>query len=66
MNLDPAIFHQQWYRDADAINLVSKYDVEIWHIDRKYKVIQLLPNYSGWRDFIVKRWLTLCIACQKQ
>jgi len=66
INADPAVFHQPWFRDADAVHLVSRFDVERWHAVRGYEVHRLLPPYSNWREWFYSRHMVLALACTKK
>ena len=65
VNIDPSLFHGPWYRDADAVHIVSKADVVNWHLKNGFSVERLKPGYAGWRDLLVKRLLTLSLACTR-
>lgn len=66
VNSDPAVFHTKWFRDADAVNLVSKWDTDGWHRSRGYGVRWLhLGSGGGLRGWILKRFLTISAAYQK-
>jgi SAM-dependent methyltransferase len=65
LNLDPAVFHRPWFRDADAVHLVSRRDIERWHRANGFEVRRLYPRFHGWRDRIVKRYLLVALACRK-
>jgi hypothetical protein len=60
------MFHGPWYCDADAVHLVSRYDVEEWHRQHGYRVHTLSLPCSTLREKIYHRLLTLNLACQKQ
>jgi hypothetical protein len=65
VNSDPAMFHANWYRDADAVHIVSRYDVERWHRAHGFEVERLWLGYAGWRQYIQRRLLTLALAARK-
>lgn len=66
VNCDPAVFHRPWYRDADAVHLVSRFDVETWHRENGFEVTRLQPPVSGLRDWISKRCLILSLQCTRR
>jgi SAM-dependent methyltransferase len=65
VNCDPSVFHSTWYRDADAVHLVSRIDVERWHRLQGFKICRLYPKCRGFDGYVLWRLLTLNIACQK-
>ena len=66
INADPAVFHRPWFRDADAVHIVSRLDVEQWHVDRHYDVQRLLPPCTNWREWFYTRHMVLALACIKR
>lgn len=66
INADPAVFHRPWFRDADAVHIVSRFDVERWHVARNYEVHRLLPPYANWREWFYSRHMVLALACTKK
>jgi SAM-dependent methyltransferase len=65
VNTNPAVFHQPFFRDSDAVHLVSGLDVRRWHNRRGYKVQSLIPKSYGLKDAIVKRFALLAIVCER-
>lgn len=65
VNADPAVFHADWYRDADAVHLVSRWDADRWHRSRGYTPRRLHLPSGGLRDWVLKRLLTVATAYQK-
>ena len=65
VNPDPAVLHGPWFRDADAVHLVSKFDIERWHRKRGYSVIFQPPKANGLRDRLTRGAVTLCVLCRK-
>lgn len=65
VNTDPSLLHTQWYRDADAVHLVSRFDVEQWHRARGFDVKRLYPPCKGFRGRLLWRYMTLNLACRK-
>ncbi|HVT91020.1 MAG TPA: class I SAM-dependent methyltransferase [Tepidisphaeraceae bacterium] len=65
VNADPAVFHAPWFRDADAVHLVSRFDVEQWHRRRGYETRRLFPPVHGIREWILTRKLTTAVRCTK-
>lgn len=66
VNCDPAMFHTQWFRDSDAIHLVSQLDVVRWHRQNGFSVSRIAVRSSGFRQWLLKRCLTVAIICRKQ
>jgi len=67
VNTDPAVFHTVWYRDADAVHLVSKWDVDRWHSERGYGIrsIRLSNNIFVLRNWVLKNLLTVSSVYRK-
>jgi 2-polyprenyl-3-methyl-5-hydroxy-6-metoxy-1,4-benzoquinol methylase len=65
VNTEPAVFHQKWSRDADAVHVVSQHAVALWHRLRGYNVTRLKPETIDTSDWFFKRALTLSLAFQK-
>lgn len=65
INCVPAVFHVPWYRDADAVHLVSGFDVHLWHQRRGYKMKKLQPFIGSFRDRLFKRLCLLAAAFRK-
>ena len=59
------MLHQKWYRDADAVHLVSRRDLEKWHRQNGFTVTRLSVPSRGLRQSILHHWLIVSIACQK-
>jgi|GEM_PF-1648661 len=72
VNADPALFHVRWYRDADAVHVVSRHDVVAWHRARGFTVERLRPRPPEpprapreLRRYAIEREITLMLACVK-
>jgi len=65
INLNPAVFHAPWFRDADAVHLVSRCDIEMWHRKNGFSVRRCYPPFRNIQDFILKRIITLGLVCHK-
>lgn len=65
VNCEPSVLHGPWFRDADAVHLVSRMDVERWHRTHGFEVRRLYPPYRGLAGLILHRLLTLNLACRK-
>jgi SAM-dependent methyltransferase len=65
VNCDPSLFHGMQIRDADAVHLVSRRDVEQWHRMNGFEVQRLYPSYQGLRGMLLHRLLTLNLLCRK-
>jgi SAM-dependent methyltransferase len=66
VNLDPSMFHGPWFRDADAVHLVGRFDVEQWHRLNGFDVRRLYLRCGGMKEFILRRLLTLNLAARKR
>ncbi len=64
VNADPAMLHLPWYRDADAVHLVSRFDVTQWHKDNGFTVNSLDGPPASRRPWL-HRMITLAVACRK-
>ncbi|MBN4071991.1 methyltransferase domain-containing protein, partial [bacterium AH-315-F18] len=66
VNTSPSVFHGPWYRDADCVHLVSRFDVEYWHRTHGFKVERIPPPKAlSWQDYIVKNYLVTLLASTK-
>jgi len=65
VNTNPAVFHRPFFRDADAVHIVSGLDVRRWHARRGYQIVQLAPRAYGFKDVIVKRFALLALVCKR-
>lgn len=65
VNCDPAMLHLPWYRDADAVHVVSQFDVVRWHRANGFDVQRLKGRASHWRKWVLERLLTLMLVCRK-
>ena len=65
VNIEPAVFHVPWYRDSDAVHLVSRFDIERWHSSMGYKVERLRSRVGSLREWVFYRQLICMVACQK-
>lgn len=65
VNCDPAVFHGPWYRDTDAVHIVSRGDVQRWYRRLGFSVETIKPPASGWRNYISKRFLTQSTVARK-
>jgi len=61
---DPAVFHLPFWRDRDAVHRVCRSDLTRLFAQRAKIENFPLPS-GGWKDFLVKRFLTLRIALKK-
>ncbi|MGL6096518.1 MAG: class I SAM-dependent methyltransferase [Fimbriiglobus sp.] len=65
VNPDPAMFHQPWFRDADAIHIVSQLDVEAWHRAQGYRVVPTRLPSRGRKEVLRDRLITVSLDCRK-
>jgi SAM-dependent methyltransferase len=63
VNTDPAMLHRPWYRDADAVHLVGRFDVEQWHRKNGF-AIEPLDAACASRPWL-QRMITLAVAFRK-
>ncbi len=61
---DPAIFHRPFHRDRDAVHRVRKSDLRRL-FGRRARFTEFSLAAGSWKDWIVKRFLTLRIVLQK-
>ncbi|MHB1155510.1 MAG: class I SAM-dependent methyltransferase [Phycisphaerales bacterium] len=61
INADPAVFHKKWFRDADAIHLVSLRDVEWWHQQHGFSTERSWPPGTRFKE----RAMQLVLRCRK-
>jgi SAM-dependent methyltransferase len=70
VNSDPAVFHGPWYRDADAVHIVSRRDVIRWHRARGYTVSSLYDpwpsSWTGLKDYALWRGICTMLAFTKR
>ena len=68
INLRPAVLEvENWYRDADAIHVVSLGDLIRWH--RRHGFSVCLPKLAadgGWRLWVLRRLLTVSLVAKKK
>jgi len=72
---DLAMFHLPWAQDRDAVHLVSYYDLRAFFRRRGGRVkrgrnifggtIRDLLSWGGVKDWIVKRYLTVCLQADR-
>lgn len=65
INSDPALFHGPWRRDTDAIHLVSRQSIEMWHRDHGYSVHRCAPAVKTIRERLLVRLTRLSDGFQK-
>lgn len=65
VNPDPSVLHRHWYRDADAVHLVSRRDLEKWHRQHGFTITRLELPSRGWRQHLLHKLLIVSLACQK-
>jgi SAM-dependent methyltransferase len=65
LDTDPAVFHLPWRTDRDAVHWVSLFDLQAVARD-SFRIQQLsLPHAPSWRDYVLKRWLTLAVRIDR-
>lgn len=65
INTEPAVLHMPWFRDSDAVHVVSRQAVTSWHRRRGYQATTLMARNRGGKDWLIKRALTLSSAFNK-
>lgn len=65
VNTRPSVLTTRWYRDSDAIHIASLIDVKAWNHNRGYKITTIPAISRSWREWIMNRFLTIRVACQK-
>ena len=63
---DPALFHvTPWFRDADAVHLVSRHDLTLYLKDKNVTIKDCWPALSGVKARLLERFLKLCVEIKK-
>ena len=65
INSDPALFHGPWYRDADAVHIVSSYDLAQWHASHGYRIENVRLQSASWKDWVRHNLLTTLLMAHK-
>ena len=67
VNCDPAVLHTSWFRDADAVHIVSRLDLERWHRRNGFSTVRRLKPQAagGLRGAILFKLLTVGLVAQK-
>jgi hypothetical protein len=70
VNGDPAVRHVDWYRDADAVYIASRRELERWHRARGFTVERLRferppATLAAWRGHLVRDAITTMLASTK-
>jgi hypothetical protein len=69
VNVDPAFRHLDWFRDADAVHLVSRRELEWWHKHRGFGVVRLHHEsprrLRDWRNHLLTEAITSMLACTR-
>lgn len=65
INTDPALFHGPWYRDADAVHVVTRQAVELWHAQNGFRGMRLSPPAFSFREWLMVKFMMLANAFQK-
>jgi SAM-dependent methyltransferase len=58
---DPAVFHLPWRTDRDAVHWASLFDLKAELKGRGELSSLNLPYGPSWRDWLLKRWLTVAV-----
>jgi SAM-dependent methyltransferase len=62
---DPALFHMAWFRDADAIHLVSKHDLSAYLRMRNVTISNCYPESPNIKASLLEKLLKLCVEIEK-
>jgi SAM-dependent methyltransferase len=62
---NPAVFHGPWFRDSDAVHLVSRYDLYTYLRNRRVTLIDRWPRRENAKYTVLERFLKLCIEIRK-
>jgi SAM-dependent methyltransferase len=65
VNTDPALFHGAWYRDADAVHVVTRRAVELWHARNAFRCRRLEPRATTFKEWLLVKGMLLANAFQK-
>jgi hypothetical protein len=70
VNLDPAVRHVEWYRDADAVHVVSRRDLEWWHVQAGFDVTRLYEprpsEFGAWKARALWDAIVTKLACTRR
>lgn len=64
IHCQPACLNGPWYRDADAIHWVSRYDLKL--IEPEYEVETLRIPTHGWKHWLWARLIVLFVRIQRR
>ena len=65
--LDPAVFHaKKWFRDSDAIHLVSRHDIKNYLTNKNTIWHDCYPKKTSYKAKIMERLMKLCIEIIKK
>jgi hypothetical protein len=69
INADPAFRHVDWYRDADAVHIVSRRELEWWHEREGFAVERLRQSrpsrFRDWKGHYLFDAITTMLACTR-
>jgi SAM-dependent methyltransferase len=65
INCDPSLFYLPWRRDNDAIHLVSRQSVELWHRRMGYSVRRVSPRMNTAKEQVFVSLARLSVGFQK-
>lgn len=62
---DPALFHGPWFRDSDAVHLVSRHDLTSYLSSRDLSLRDCWPRRGSMKSTVLERFLKLCVEVRK-
>lgn len=65
INTNPAVLRGDWFRDADAIHIVSKFDLVLWHRVKGFRQIAIEPTSLTWPQRFMREMMICCLLFEK-
>jgi len=65
INTDPAVLHGPWFRDADAVHVVTRQAVELWHDQNGFRGHRLHVRTNSRGEWLQACCMLLASAFQK-
>lgn len=62
VNCNPAVFNMPWFRDSDAVHIVSRIDVENWYEKKGYSIKRLNVPFNGFKNFFFATHMVLAVS----
>jgi hypothetical protein len=65
VNREPACLSVPWFRDSDAVHVVSSWDVGQWHRQNGFRVERLRVGWSGFEGWMFSRLFLVALVCRR-